>query len=193
MDHYYCKILGGVRGQHYNWENGYYTLRFKIKAMGWNETIVTVDYCLFGFDVKLTSDDVLWHAIRHFSTGRSYTIKIPHGFVCKECDRPVYRQHQSEVNPVPQSPPAHSVLPPSVNPVPSPSQLSPHSLWPVDTKDDEPCMIEKYQCTICKENAVRMSFNCGHVFCCRCTNELNESKKCPICRTHIVCITKLYF
>ncbi len=63
-------------------------------------------------------------------------------------------------------------------------------------KEDDKVVLtnnEELQCKICLENRINAATQCGHTFCLPCLRSLNNnSKLCPICKTEISKVTKLF-
>jgi len=57
---------------------------------------------------------------------------------------------------------------------------------PEKMPEDLNAFASRFECAVCKENAVNTRLNpCGHLICTRCYILLPEPKLCPICRTKI--------
>ena len=52
----------------------------------------------------------------------------------------------------------------------------------------ERSVVEK-ECSICCDNKLDCTLNCGHVFCMKCAQEL---RNCPTCRTSVTFRNKIY-
>lgn len=84
------------------------------------------------------------------------------------------------------------ILPTQVSPDIPPVNNSPEILL-----SEIPQESEQSICTICyTKECNTVIVPCGHLTCCYdCINEYhnsNQDKGCPICRTNIVCLTKIY-
>ena len=60
-------------------------------------------------------------------------------------------------------------------------------------KEEEEEEDTKYDCQICFENKVSHTFECGHVVCGVCSEELLKQRKCPFCKSPIDKAIKLFF
>lgn len=54
---------------------------------------------------------------------------------------------------------------------------------------DEITNVSEICCMVCTENKIKVSFQCGHALCIKCTNRV---VRCPLCSKHIINRTKLF-
>lgn len=53
--------------------------------------------------------------------------------------------------------------------------------------------INKYECTICRENSVDVTLSCGHLLCSDCDSKLGTHNQiCPFCRSQITAHIKMF-